>query len=240
MISIVVPCYCEKKNIFATLNQIILSLKLVKIKNYEIIVIDDCSVDNSFELIKKKYKKNKKFKIFKNKKNLGFGGTIKKGIDLSNYNNSMFIPGDNSHPKSEIIKFLKNINKYDIFSTHYINNKDRLFARRLFTKLYTPLLNLIFVMNLPYYNGVSLYKNKIFKKIKINTNSHAWQVELWVKSKKIKNLKYKFIPTILNDRKKGASAFRFFNSIKVLITIIRLFPISVKLNFLNYLKKKIN
>jgi hypothetical protein len=89
----------------------------------------------------------------KNKKNLGFGGSIKKGLNLASKEMVMWIPGDNSHASSEIKKLLnERNNNYNIISTYYINTQSRAFIRGLFTKLYTPVLNFLFRLNLPYYN----------------------------------------------------------------------------------------
>ena len=45
---------------------------------------------------------------------------------------------------------------------------------------------------------------------------------MWVKIKLLKNIKIKFVPTLLDERIKGANAFRLKNSIKVLLNTIRL------------------
>ena len=116
----------------------------------------------------------------------------------------------------------------------------RTFFRRSFTGFYTPILNYLFGLDLPYYNGVSLINKRIFKNIKITTNSHSWQVELWVKSKYIKKFSYKFVPTVLRDRINGATAFKLKNSLKVFFNIIRLTFINlyfyIQLKFFNNLK----
>ena len=95
---------------------------------------------------------------------------------------------------------------------------------------------MIFCLNLPYYNGISLIDRKLQTKLKLKLTLIVG-VELWVKAKYIKNFSYKFIQTILNDRIKGASAFKLKNSIKVFINIVRLFFLNlfmtIKLKFFN-------
>lgn len=76
-ITVIVPCYnvekYVKKSIESILNQ--------TYKNIEIIAIDDCSKDKTFEIIKKIEKENEgKVRVIKNEKNLGLAATRNKGI----------------------------------------------------------------------------------------------------------------------------------------------------------------
>lgn len=48
------------------------SLKKINYKNYRILLVENGSTNNSSEILIKKYSKNKKIKIIKNKENLGF------------------------------------------------------------------------------------------------------------------------------------------------------------------------
>ena len=90
--------------------------------------------------------------------------------------------------------------------------------------MYTPFLNFIFGLNLPYYNGLSIYKRSILNEIDISTNSFTWQIEVLFKLFKTKNINYVIIPTKLDDRIEGESkAFNIKNSIYVIYSIGRLF-----------------
>ena len=81
IISIIIPIYNGKKLIIRSL----LSIYAQSIKNIEIIYVDDYSIDNSTELIKKFQKLDKRIKLFINKENRGtlytksFGITKAKG-----------------------------------------------------------------------------------------------------------------------------------------------------------------
>ena len=81
IISIIIPIYNGKKIIIRSL----LSIYAQSIKNIEIIYVDDYSIDNSSDLIKKFQKLDKRIKLFINKENRGtlytksFGVTKAKG-----------------------------------------------------------------------------------------------------------------------------------------------------------------
>ena len=65
-LSVIIPCYNEESTIETILNKVINN----NYNNKEIIVIDDCSNDNSKNIIQK-YKNNNLFKIIFNDKNMG-------------------------------------------------------------------------------------------------------------------------------------------------------------------------
>ena len=76
-LTIVVPLYNQEELILKTLDSI------EKRQDIEIIIIDDCSTDNSFnKALDYIYNKDfKNIKLFQNKENLGVGLTINKGLD---------------------------------------------------------------------------------------------------------------------------------------------------------------
>ena len=69
-LSIVIPVYNEDKQLHITIKKINKISK--RIKDYEIVFIDDFSTDNTKQIIKKSIRSNKKIKNYKNiKKGLG-------------------------------------------------------------------------------------------------------------------------------------------------------------------------
>ena len=66
-ISIIIPIYNSQNLIF----QIIKSIQIQSLKDIEIIFIDDCSLDNTTQIIEKLIKKDKRIILLKNMKNKG-------------------------------------------------------------------------------------------------------------------------------------------------------------------------
>ena len=239
MLSILVPCYNEELLVKSSFKEIIKSLKSNKIKKYEIILIDDGSVDKSLTIVEKLQEKNKNIKIIKNKKNYGMGYNFFTGIKKSKGKYLILLPADNSHPASEISKMLNYIGSdYDLVTTYYSNhNKSRSIFRNLFTLAYTPVLNFIFGTNFKYFNGLTLYKTKDLKSLKFKNSSFSYQIEIFVYLFHKRKLKTKVIPTILKDRKKGSKAFRVKNSVQVIFSIIRIFYQSIFYRISNFLNQ---
>ncbi len=78
MISIFVPLY----NASAFITQTLQSILDQTFQDWEVLVLDDCSTDDSFEVAKIFAQKDTRFTILRNDKNLGMMQNWNKGIDL--------------------------------------------------------------------------------------------------------------------------------------------------------------
>ena len=78
LVSVVMPVYNAQKY----LNKAIDSILAQTYKDFEFIIINDGSTDNSLQIIKKYQKKDKRI-IVKNKKNKGIVAALNDGIKLS-------------------------------------------------------------------------------------------------------------------------------------------------------------
>ena len=74
-VSIIIPCYNEEK----TIKEIVSTVKKYLTENDEIIVIDDCSSDNTLSILKNDLKKIID-RLIVNEKNYGKGYSIKQGV----------------------------------------------------------------------------------------------------------------------------------------------------------------
>ena len=203
-ISIVIPVFNEEKNIKEVYRNLKKALSISKIFNYEIIFVDDGSLDNSLQIIKNLKKKEKgKIKIIKNIINKGLGYTIKKGFMNSSKKFVFFLPSDNEHKFDGIIPLLKYLPNYDIIIPYAKNKHARPKHRRIISALYTFFVNLLFNHSLPYYNGLVVYRSNYAKNClkKINNFSFSLLAELLLrvlrvtKNYKIVGYKINYIET---------------------------------------------
>ena len=108
MIYILLPAYNEAKNLIKIFKKI---EKLPNVKKIiTVVIVDDCSLDNISDLIKKKYKF--KYYYLRHKKNKGLSLTLETGfkkiIKISNKNDLIVtLDSDNTHPISIIPKMVK-------------------------------------------------------------------------------------------------------------------------------------
>lgn len=98
--SIIIPVFNSESFIQETVD----SLTKQNYKNIEIIIINDCSTDNSSRLINKIKKKNRKFyfKIINNKRNMGVAFSRNIGLNLAKGDYIIFLDSDDYLEKNSL------------------------------------------------------------------------------------------------------------------------------------------
>lgn len=100
--SIVVPIYNEEKNITKLIDEIY--AQNFSMYKFEVLVVDDCSTDNTLDILRAINKKNFSFII--NNKNFGQSFSIHKGINAALYDTIITIDGDGQNDPSDISKLI--------------------------------------------------------------------------------------------------------------------------------------
>ena len=103
MFSLIIPLFNESKNIEPLLKEIELSLR--NYTNYDIILINDASFDNTYDVINRF--KNKNIKIINNEINKGQSYSVHKGINKSKNDIVITIDGDGQNDPKDISKLLE-------------------------------------------------------------------------------------------------------------------------------------
>ena len=104
MFSIVIPIYNEEKNIEPLIKEIYDNLN--NLYRFELIIVDDCSDDQTLSKIKK-FKNNNNFKIIQNKVNSGQSYSLLNGIKNSTFKIITTIDGDGQNNPSDIPKLIR-------------------------------------------------------------------------------------------------------------------------------------
>lgn len=200
--SIIITTYNSEDYILNTLKSVFKQTY----KNYEIILVDDCSEDRTLEIVKKKYKGA--FKIYKTLKN--FGGPAKSrnlGIKFSSGDWIAFLDGDDYWFANKLEIFNQNINNFkyiDIFcSNEVVYNKNHKIKKKIF---HGPYCNNFFYDLLINGNKLSpsaaIIKKELIKKYDIyfdesNEFIGVEDYDYWLKLSNL-NAKFFFINKCLN------------------------------------------
>ena len=165
--SVIVPVYNCQNSIKKLINKIIKEVSLFSY-SFEIILVDDCSLDKSWNVLKSLREKNKKIKIFKNKKNVGQHPSIYKGIERSKGKNIFIMDCDLQDNPINFKKFLKSARNAEDVVVGLMNSKSQ--KKGYFSKLFWITLNIIskykFPSNLTNFTLISSKQAKRLLKIR--------------------------------------------------------------------------
>lgn len=216
-VTVLIPAYNEEKSLRKTVSGAIKVLDKEKI-DYEIIVIDDGSTDGTGE-VADSLKKNSRIRILHHKKNLGFGRTIKDGIEISRMGYITGLPGDNDTSPKLLTDLINRKDEADLIIAYMDNTQSRNVVRRILSFLFVLVMNMTFGLKLRYYNSYFICRRKLLSSIVLRSKSFSIFAE--AKVKLIKNgATYKEIPFQHIVRKYGRSKAV---GIKSLINIIEMY-----------------
>ncbi|OGE37398.1 hypothetical protein A3B45_03370 [Candidatus Daviesbacteria bacterium RIFCSPLOWO2_01_FULL_39_12] len=131
-LSVFFPLYNEEGNVRQAVEKCEKVLKKLKI-DYEILLIDDGSKDNTAKIVDQIAKENSHVQAIHHQKNLGYGEALKSGFYNAKYEVIVYTDGDGQFDFSEVEKFLKEIETNDLVIGYRIKRQDPFF-RILFKK----------------------------------------------------------------------------------------------------------
>ena len=122
-LSIVIPIYNSSQIIHKLINQLNSKIDNKIVKKYEIILVNDCSKDNSWDVIKKLTKKDSTIRGINLSKNYGQHSAIFAGLKFARGQKVITMDDDLQHPPSSIMSIYKKLDDYDLCYTLYLNRK---------------------------------------------------------------------------------------------------------------------
>lgn len=123
LISIIVPVYNAERFLDQTINTVLDQTY----KNWELILVNDKSTDNSVEIINKYIEKNKDIKLIQNKENSGAAVSRNNGIEVASGKYIAFLDADDLWEKDKLekqIKFMKEKKCAFSFTGYEFANED--------------------------------------------------------------------------------------------------------------------
>ena len=216
-VSVVIPVLNEAPNLKILIPWLKRELKSL-VEDFEIIIVDGGSDDNSFQIAKKLG-----CKVFVQKES-GFTSALKEGFRVSQGDYILTLDADLSHSPSFLARFIKYMQDYDIIiGSRYVKG-GRNFASFL-RKISSILLNCTFrlFLRLPIRDvtsGYRIYRKEVLESISLEGENFEILPFIIIEALK-KGFKIKEVPIIFLERRKGrskASLIKFgYSFLKVLI-----------------------
>ena len=183
-LSIIIPCFNEDKTIEQVVNKVLKFKTLEK----EILIIDDCSVDNSREIIKKISNLNTSVKCFFQDKNLGKGSAIRKGFEVATGDILLIQDADLEYDPSDYDKLILPFLEADadvVYGSRFLGGKYvrlHFFWHYVANKILTLITNIVTNLNMTdMETGYKLFKKKTIESISLKENSFSIEPEITVK-----------------------------------------------------------
>tara|TARA_B110000027_G_C16063403_1_gene275622 strand:- start:134 stop:826 length:693 start_codon:yes stop_codon:yes gene_type:complete len=192
-ISIIIPCFNEEK----TLSKIVHKVLQFQSFEKEIIIVDDCSIDNTPNIIKDLALRFKEIKTIRHEKNYGKGAGIKSGVNASTGDIVLIQDADLEYNPEDFDNLLEPFLKTDadvVYGSRFLGGKYvrlSFFWHYIANKLLTTLCNTFTNLNMTdMETGYKLFKSEAIKSINLKENSFGIEPEITIKLAKKKYIFY--------------------------------------------------
>ncbi len=226
-LSVIISAYNEEENLKRIPRELMPTME--KIGNYEVVIVDDGSVDKTLE-VSRKLAKHRKIKAIKHPRNMGLGAGMKTGLKNSSGELVVFLDADFTFHPTEIPKLLKKYNsgRYDcVIGTQFgKGSKTRMkFHRKFISKAVNILYTIALGRNITSMSAIfRVYRRSALKGVSMTSNNFDINAEmLFDMIKKKKSIVE--VPVTLTARKYGVSKISFTketkNHLKILSKIVK-------------------
>ncbi len=221
-VSVIIPAFNEEENIQKTI-QLVQTLVRQCINDFEIVVVNDGSIDRTEEIIWAATKKSRQVRLVSHKTNEGLGKALRDGFRAASKTYVTGYPADNDQSSRILTDLIRNRKKADLVSSYVTNLHSRPFVRRVISVFFVNLMNAIFRLHLKYYNGYFICRRDLLEKISLFSEGFTIFAEVKVKLIK-KGVTFVELPYKTAPRLKGNSkALRFKNIVQTILFIPQLF-----------------
>lgn len=182
-LSVFFPAYYDEKNIGKVVTSAIEVLTELKLKDFEIIIIEDGSPDRTAEVADELAAKFDKVRVIHHDKNMGYGATLKDGFLSAKLDYVFYTDGDNQFDLKELKKFVAMLPYTDIV-VGYRKHKQYSLYRKFTSLCYNYLLRLLF--DIHYWDidcAFKIFPTKLFKEINIDSVDAFIDAEIMLKAK---------------------------------------------------------
>jgi len=181
-LSIFMPAFNEAANISATLKDAAKATKVLT-KDYEIIVVNDGSTDQTAEIVRKLAKKDQHLRLVSHRENQGYGAAVKTGLKACRKDWIFFTDSDGQFRYNELARFVKETNRADLIIGYRKKRMDpfhRVFVAQVLLKIWNFVLFGLTVRDVDC--AYKLFPARLRNQIKLETASAITVTEFIVKS----------------------------------------------------------
>ncbi|MBN1157288.1 glycosyltransferase [Candidatus Woesearchaeota archaeon] len=211
-ISVFVPAHNESGNLKKLVSGIHRAVKNIS-KDFEIIIVNDNSSDNSEDILRKLKKKYPELRFVSRHDNPGPGNAYREGFKMVKGDIVVTLDGDLSHDPFEIPKFIKALDKADVVcGSRYTKggrahmDKSRTVISGIFNLLFR---NFVGFKVRDFTSGFRALRRGVIDEIKLKSKSFGIYIEIPIKAH-LKGFRITEVPITYHKRYKGESNLNYF------------------------------
>ncbi len=173
-ISIIIPSYNEAESLPILIREVV-EVCGAHFPEYEILVVDDGSQDNSFEIIQNLNSENNRVKAIRFRRNCGKAAALSAGFKAANGKYVITMDGDLQDNPKEIPDFVHHLERgFDLVSGWKKKRFDPM-GKTLPSKLFNRVTRMMSGVKLHDFNcGFKAYRNEVVKSVKIYGELHRY------------------------------------------------------------------
>lgn len=217
-VSVVIPVYNESRNVEELSKSLFNVFHNHKLKDWEVIFIDDGSTDNTFAVLQDQRKDNPNLKIIRLRRNFGQTAALAAGFDHVAKEIIVTMDGDLQNDPKDIPRLLEKIQEgFDVVSGWRKIRKDPLLSRIIPSKLANFLISKVTGVKLKDYGcTLKAYRREVLKDINLFGDMHRFIPALvsW------KGINMAEIEVAHYPRKEGKTKYGLNRTFRVLLDLI--------------------
>jgi glycosyltransferase involved in cell wall biosynthesis len=217
-ISICVPAFNEEKTLRGAVEDL-LEILHSKIRGLDIIIVDDGSTDSTPQVAVQLTRMHKNIRVIRHAKRMGIGASYRDALRIAWGDYFTWFPADHENSAREFILCLPYLKKGAIATCYHRGLDHRPYLRRFISRGYTALLNIIFRLNLKYYNGLTIFPLSALSSSASLCDGFFFTAENIIKAVR-RGYKVIELPAPLRGRTSGSSSALTFSSFRQAISDI--------------------
>ncbi len=223
-LSVIIPLFNEQEVIPELISQLFSVCRLLN-KSFEVIFIDDGSLDRTPDILKEAAKKDPRVKIAKFSRNFGHQAAFSAGLDLASGKFIITMDGDLQHPPQLIPEFLRYAEEgYDIVIGERISKSQNLIAQDKAKTTVYKLLSAITNLEFRNASDFALYSERVVRALRSLPEKERFLRGMvqWIGFKK------KYLPYAVQARQYGKAKYnlkKLFALIMSGVTSFSAFPL---------------
>ena len=181
-ISLILPAWNESDAILRAIEEADAALRQVS-ADFEIIVVDDGSTDNTAELVKQAAVENHSLRLVQHNSNQGYGAALRSGFAEAKKDLVGFTDADCQFDLTELNRFVLLAERYDIVCGYRIDRKDTA-LRCLYSKVYNQLVGVLLRTGVRDVDcALKLFHRKDVQELEISGNGFLVNSEILTQAK---------------------------------------------------------